>query len=541
MLMSDFLHWRTDPLLLDPIPIAKNDWLTANKLIEQKKQSMIYLEPEILNLYTIMVRKHDFVSGERLLQRLPYVSLPSKLALSLREQSLSLAERCHYYFQDTAIHYSIKKWQQKIIDYLENQKRLPFPLFRLCDHYQVFLSQEFVPFQSARGEQFHLPTKLSIDLAYFLGVVIGDGHLNLHNVVLVDFSEKQMKYLQILSQELFGIKGPVTGEKKVWLLHLNNKWLVRLANFLSDQPITGKKYHALREPKIFQKKEQLRWAFWSGLLDADGSYKKQISFSSASKSFIDSFSKVLQKYKIHYTIRTLKSKYGTSFELRIKTISKSIIEKYLQPRHPIKKKELLAYLSQKQYKPRTKQTENLKISDFNAESLTQIGNVVYFNFELLQQLSVLNSHHYLTELRKTYDWTQEELADLLNISKSQLASYEYRSNFPIKYLLQILHLLPNSPTSLMVFLNGEQLYYYRSRKTIARLDLQPNKKLLSIMRNFEIRQKYLAINYSGEDLNEFYSKIGDYFAVPHPTTNQFNNSVILLYAKTFFQTFSQNP
>ncbi len=132
-----------------------------------------------------MIRKIDFKSGERFLQRLPYVSLPSDLAYNMRKQSLILAERCHYYFQNTAINYSIKQWQQKIIDYTENQHRIPFPIFRLSDYWQSFITQEYVSFQSARGETFHLPTRLSKDLAYFLGAVIGDGHLNYHNIGLV--------------------------------------------------------------------------------------------------------------------------------------------------------------------------------------------------------------------------------------------------------------------------------------------------------------------------------------------------------------------
>ncbi|MHA1126324.1 MAG: hypothetical protein ACTSO7_12335 [Candidatus Heimdallarchaeota archaeon] len=76
--MSDFLTWRTDPYLLDDKPIVKNEWLTANKLIERKVVSRIFLQTEILNLYSIMVRKIDFQSGERLLQRLPYVTLPQE-------------------------------------------------------------------------------------------------------------------------------------------------------------------------------------------------------------------------------------------------------------------------------------------------------------------------------------------------------------------------------------------------------------------------------------------------------------------------------
>ncbi|MHA1127151.1 MAG: hypothetical protein ACTSO7_17105, partial [Candidatus Heimdallarchaeota archaeon] len=166
--MSDFLTWRTDPYLLDDKPIVKNKWLTANKLIERKVVSRIFLQTEILNLYSIMVRKIDFQSGERLLQRLPYVTLPQELALTLRKQSLKIAERAHHYFQDTAIDYSIKKWQQKIIDYTENQLRLPFPFFRLSDCWEEFITQEYIPFQSARGEHFQMPTRLTEDLAYFL-------------------------------------------------------------------------------------------------------------------------------------------------------------------------------------------------------------------------------------------------------------------------------------------------------------------------------------------------------------------------------------
>ncbi|MCE7744349.1 MAG: hypothetical protein GPJ52_04365 [Candidatus Heimdallarchaeota archaeon] len=93
--MSDFLNWRTDPYLLDDEPVVENTWLTANKLIEKHAGSRIFLQPEILNLYSFMIRKIDFQSGKRLLQRLPYITLPNALATRIRKNSLLLAERCH--------------------------------------------------------------------------------------------------------------------------------------------------------------------------------------------------------------------------------------------------------------------------------------------------------------------------------------------------------------------------------------------------------------------------------------------------------------
>lgn len=516
--------------------MPKNKWFTANNLIESGKKEQIFIPGSfLLNLYAIMVRKVDFHAGERMLQRLPYVSLTPELAMHLRKQSLRIAERSHYYFQKTALEYSIRKWQKKIIDYTDNQQRLPFPLFRLSDDWLDFLKQSYVPFQSARGEQFHMPTNLSADLAYFLGVVIGDGHLNLHNIVLVDFSENQMKYLQTLAQELFNIVGPVTGEKKVWLLHLNNKWLVRLANFLTDQPITGKKYHALREPLIFQRNEQHRWQFWSGVLDADGSYINIVNLCSSSEQFILAFAKVLDEYRVKYTIDHLDSALGQGFVLRIKAASKAILGKHLHPRHPKKKVDFSNYLSsRKKRNPGTQPFESLFIYDFNPQTLIHHNGTTYFNFELLPSFSVTNCSDYLQKIRKYQHWTQQDLADFLEIPKGRLASYEYRANLPILYLLKLLPLIPDSPIKLMPFLLGNDHYHFRSRKTIARLDLKPSNNLLALMKSLVFCKNYLLVHSNKDNKKTVYSKLCNRFEIEIIKSNMIQNSILYQYAKTFF-------
>ena len=531
--MQEFLTWRTDPLLLDETSKVENQWLTANKLLEQQAENRIFLQPEILNLYSIMVRKIDFKSGERLLQRLPYITLPNALAIKIRKNSLLLAERCHYYFQDTNINYSIKKWQQKIIEYTENQKRLPFPLFRLSNNWQKFLTQEYVPFQSARGEQFHLPTQLTNDLSYFLGIIIGDGHLNYHNVVLVDFSKEHMLMLQALAKSLFGFVGPVTGEKKIWLLHLNNKWLVRLVNFLIDQPITGKKYPALREPLILQTDELLRWAFWSGALDADGSYKTNVNFCSSSEFFVNEFVKVLNKYHIKYTFRIINTEYGISYAVNIKATSKDILEKYLKPRHPSKQKEFRQYLNRKKYHLVTDPIK-YQVSDVNPDAILTLNREIYFNFALIPNLNVMNCAPFLKTARKIWSWTQQELADYLGILKGNLASYEYRNSLPISLLEKLLPKLTDAPTDLMPFLLKNNLELFRSRKTQARLDLQPNTKLQQLVKNLSIRKRYLLM----EQPADLYKTLSDYFSVK-VINNQLLNSVLYQYITTFFLTIKK--
>ncbi|MGC9778109.1 MAG: hypothetical protein HZR80_02585 [Candidatus Heimdallarchaeota archaeon] len=532
MIPERFVLWYTDPLLLDHRPTAKNLWITANKLVDQHASSKTFLQPNILNLYSIIVRKIDFQSGKRLLQRLPYITLSKSLADQIRTTSLSLAERCQHYFQKTALDYSIKKWQQKIIDYTENQHRLPFPIFRLSDCWQEFLMQDYVPFQSARGEHFHLPTTLSNDLAYFLGVVIGDGHLNYHNIELVDFSQEHMIMLQQLVMKLFGIQGKIFGEKKVWLLHLNNKWLVRLTNFLTDQPITGKKYDFLKEPVIFTSDENLRWQFWSGALDADGSYINAISLSSASHQFVLSFAKVLDEYGIKYAIDHLQSITGEGFNLRIKAISKDIIGGYLLPRHPIKKKSFSQYLSRRKTRyPHSQPFERLYIEDFNSHAFVKHDSTTYFNFEFLPLFNVTNCSNYLRTIRKNNQWTQQDLADFLEIPKGRLASYEYRDNLPISFLLKLLPCLHDSSNQLMPFLQQNGHYHFRSRKTIARLDLEPSAELLSLMKSLVFCKEYLLIQYNKEKL---FTRLKNQFDINIVKSNIIQNSVLHQYAKTFF-------
>ena len=540
------LNWNTDPLLVDSSANSSIHWETANSLLRKGKANLIFQDdfPK-LAIYSIIIRKNDFISSERLLQTFPYIILTPHWNTSIRKKSLKVAERCNNYFNNSSLEKSIRSWQKVIISYCEKQQRIPLPIFRLSDNWkEFFINSNKVAFQSARGEKFHLPTKLSPDLSYLLGVIIGDGHLNYHNVVLVDFSKEHMRFLQKLAVKLFGIEGLISGENKRWLLHYNNKWVVRLTNFITDQPIEGKKYDSLQEPLLFQMNDLLRRHFWSGVLDADGCYKKQISLSSSSKIFVQSFGEFLSDHDINFKIRKLQNPSYDGYTLTTDVKAKRILGRLLLPRHIDKLPEFQNYIKSKIYQSRKirndeisllmKEKHNLRFKSFNEKNIINEKSQQFFDFSNLHRLAVLQCQGLLKGLRKHLSWSQKELANYLSIPEKVLTSYENRIDLPIQLLEKLLPLFPDKqPKTLMLFLQKNNLNHFRSRKTVAKLDLQPTKELSSIVKNLELRRNYLLIKFDGEDKEAFLKKLANHFEITRPTSYKLSNSVIFKFAKIF--------
>jgi len=348
--MNDFLNWRTDPLLFDAEPLAKNTWLTANELHESKLNESFMTPKGQLLLYPIMVRKNDFITGERVLQSFPYIPLDREWITIIRKKSLDLAEKTHYYFQKSNYSRSIREWQKKIIQYLEVQQRLPFPLFRLTSNWLEFFSRKtFVNFQSARGEDFQLPLNLSKDLAYLTGAVMGDGHLAEYFINIIDSSKKHIEHLSRLLVELFNSRIEFFRQKNAnaWNVNVLGKWIVRFFNFLSSQPINARKYSVLCEPLIFRENDLLRSAFWRGLMDADGSYKSTIGFGTAAKQLLNNFSTYLTQHNIQHRFYTQTVFGGTTYSLTVGGESRKRFAQLIGSAHPIKQKELQNLLNRK--------------------------------------------------------------------------------------------------------------------------------------------------------------------------------------------------
>jgi len=96
------MNWLYDPLLLDTTPTLSEKWLTANDLLKYERDTYLSTSGYFI-LYSIMIRKSDFSSSERLLQSFPYILLDDNWCEAIRKQTLTLAEKVHYYFQKSNI------------------------------------------------------------------------------------------------------------------------------------------------------------------------------------------------------------------------------------------------------------------------------------------------------------------------------------------------------------------------------------------------------------------------------------------------------
>lgn len=490
-----------------------------------------------------MVRKQDFITGERLLQSFPYILLEEQWLETMRKQTLSLAERAYYYFKDTSVDNTIRSWQKKIINYLEEQKRLPFPLFRLYPHWSMFYnSRQFLSFQSARGEEFQLPLHLSESLAYLIGVVMGDGHLAEYFINIIDASKLHIENLSKLLQKLFQSKTNIFKQPNAnaWNVNIMGKWIVRFFNFLSSQPVNARKYDALREPTIFslvnKTSLRLRSAFWRGLMDADGGYKTTIGFSSASKQLIEDFTSFLTQHKINYHLYHPKSKNANAYVLNISGKARKNFTELIGTNHPEKKQELELLLTRRvnPFSPRAKTLlkHGRWLGQVQSFSLQKEQNG-FFDFSLLTRFSISGTGVYIRNLRESSNHTQKTLAALLSISSSLLSKYELNStSIPIPLFIQLLALYNQSFVN---YLSKNNKISLHSRSAKCKLDSQPNDIMLQLLKGLQLKSGnyFLIVGVEGLLLDDYKKSLCEYFSIPLPPTRILNNTVLSEFVRIF--------
>ena len=86
----------------------------------------------------------------------------------------------------------------------------------------------------------------------------------------------------------------------------------------------------------------------------------------------------------------------------------------------------------------------------------------------------------------------------------------------------------------MPFLVANKLEYFRSRRAVARLDLQPNKELLALVKKLSMRRGYLFVRSAFNNNPSVLKEIAGYFDLL-TTSTQLQNSVLQQYLKTFFK------
>ncbi|NPE09047.1 MAG: helix-turn-helix domain-containing protein [Asgard group archaeon] len=537
--MLEFLNWRNDPLLVDSDPLKQNTWLTTNDLLELSKNDSFLTSTGQMLLYPIMIRKIDFQTGERILQSFPYILLGNEWTSSIRKQSLALAEKTHHYFQKSNYNRTILEWQKKIISYMEEQQRLPFPIFRLVPSWKKFFqNKQFVQFQSARGEDFQLPLYLTEELAYLTGVIMGDGHLAEYFVNIIDSSKKHIENLRQKLITSFNSKTELFKQSNAnaWNVNILGKWIVRFFNFLSGQPINARKYPTLQEPLIFQGNDLFRRSFWRGLMDADGSYKSIIGFGTASQKLRNDFSQFLKHQDIQYRFYEQSVFGGITYSLTIAGESRKQFASLISSSHPQKLQELQLLL-QKRVIPFSPRTSTLRKQGVWKGQVIKVNKTKlsngYFNFGLLSNFSISGFGSIIRSLRKENYHTQQQTAKEVNISRSMLSNYELeRTTLPIEDLMNMLSLYSKP---FVIFLEEKSKLHIHSRSSHCLLDAQPNWKLLNLLRGVQVKDKgcLMLHGMKDEDIEEYRQEIANHFGIEVKNT-RVNNEVLNRFLREFF-------
>lgn len=524
------LNWQTDPLLLDPSPVSFDTWVTANQLLSQDTNSLYsFLDPNTLtlNLYSLLIRKIDFVrdsDGDRILSRFPFLVLTEDELTILQSKILLIAQAARDYFYKS-INENIIYWKRRIQNYLK-RGALPFPLYRcscaLTNLSVIHNHVDLLFFESARGKRYTLPTKLTNGLAYLCGVCNGDGHLTKHWLRITDETKDYMLFLSKVFEYLFHDPGEVFPTGNAWNAELRSSAVSRLINFITDQPLEGAKYDSLREPLLFQQLgAPFRNLFWRGAMDADGSFKNQISFTSASEQFNLDYQVFLDSIGI---LSSLKQNESDTFGLYLPAKHKLNFVESIGVLNPKKSEDLLDFLQgSRNYVTFTGLKKNV---------LTTDG---YFNFNLMDSLYIIGLGHLLEKYRADRSCrTMDELLDLSHNSYTKMEKNE--RSLPYNLLKTILNDDENQIYDILEN-NMNEIRFQVSNSNSIQLPLKPCKQLDEILPYLEPKLNYVLVNENERAINQPLEEI---FGVSI-TDNRITCRILVHFLSTFYNYTTDTP
>jgi len=521
------INWQNDPLLLDPEPTPMNDWLTTNKMLESDSNntdSFIDLETLTLNLYPVLVRKIDFVrkkDSDRILSRFPFLVLTDEEQVLIKSKILLVAEFARDYFYKS-INSSIMEWKRRLTTYLK-RGAMPYPLYRCaCAILDLPLSNPNIDelfFESARGKRYSIPTKLTKALAYLCGVANGDGHLHRHSFRVTDETKEFMQLLSKLYEKIFNDPGELFQNENAWNVELRSSAVVRIINFLTDQTIEGAKYDSLREPLLFkQLGAPFRNLYWRGAMDADGSFKKQITFTSASERFVMDLKAFLDSNQIESNVS---QKPSGPFSLYFYAKEKLRYVKAIGSLNPKKSDDLFDFLQ--------KSKKYVEFIGLKKGVLTKGG---CFNLDLLDSLYIMGLGDFLEEFRSGRSYTIMD--DLFDLSHNSYANMEKGdSGLPYSIFKRIIQSLPERILSVYDILLKYQnkTRYHVSNSLPLKFPLKPTKELANLLFFIEPKISYVLLLKLDTQIKQEIKKAFDIEA----TSKRVSSRLLSHFLNTFFE------
>ena len=185
------------------------------------------------------------------------------------------------------------------------------------------------------------------DLAYFLGVIVGDGHLYENRVVISSDEKFIREVMSPFCKKLFKIK-IITRKINSWYItEINSRALVWFLRDIFRIPI-GRKGHIISIPKIILKNDEFIPFFLEGLYDADGTISKsgRISLCSISIKLINEVENLLRNYCIKSYFKIDDRGKNPVYHLRCYSKeSRYLFNKIIGFKHPMKHDRLMRFCS----------------------------------------------------------------------------------------------------------------------------------------------------------------------------------------------------
>lgn len=522
---------------MDHIPTKHENWLTANNLLSDCKNvndsannntqdsnkkcwfaqcNNIYS----LNLYSILVRKIDFVNekeSDRIITRFPFLVFQPEESDLIKKKILLVAECARNYFYKS-INSKISTWQTRILNYLD-RGAMPYPLYRCaCEILNLPLIKQGSNaqlFESARGKKYSIPTVISKQLTYLCGVINGDGHLDTHWIRVVDETKEHIKLISEMFTSIFSDSGEIFKTGNAWNVEIRSSSAVRLFNFLTDQTIQGAKYESLKEPLLFKHLgEPYRSLYWRGVMDADGSYKNHISFGSISEQLVNDFKQYLQTLNIESKIYHMKN---NAFLLSIPIDYKIAFAREIGVLNPKKKQDFSKLLQRK----------SIIFNGLNNKNITTDG---YFNLTKIKPLYVLGLASFLKEFRKKEAFSSIEYR--LSITRGQYSQYEKGTRaIPFDLLFQLFNIQSNDSNLLMQNLENyiSDITFQSSTSKPIKLPLKPTSDVIMVMSHLHPLSNWTSIVQTSQHIR---NKIQKIFGISMDS-NQIRNNILNRFLTTF--------
>jgi len=315
------------------------------------------------------------------------------------------------------------------------------------------------------------PKKLTSELAEFVGLIIGDGHLDLHKLEFHNScKELREKYTSLL--KIFEIPFREFKSRTTWVIQVSSRALNKTLSEVFEIPLGNKSSKAVIPPIILKSANNILASFLRGYFDTDGycpAEKRDLELATASKNMsehlrlallrfgIVSFTKQKQVNGVCYYRILIRGDFANKFLKEIGfshpfkkqraeiILSKNYLDntnidivpqgneiiKILRQRFRVNPKEHRKsgkdYWAYENNKYRVSRKWFKKITDFYSEKYSEI--LSYKNYvEALRKLSEFNLKDYTLKIA--------QLRNLLNVSYTSIADCSGLSERGVRKILQ---------------------------------------------------------------------------------------------------------